>query len=162
MALFTCPECGNAVSTRAESCPRCGCPLDAVAVPEEATVAPSPSNTMTLTGSSPSEQRAPRELDLTADGEEVQVHIHAPGGAQRKMWVRRSDLQHALNETPEFRGGSGQVEFAGRTARMPFPVVLVWDESEEIEVQAGWWIWVRRDELLHALERFGLQVNGKG
>jgi hypothetical protein len=30
MALFTCPECGNKVSSFAESCPKCGCPIDRV------------------------------------------------------------------------------------------------------------------------------------
>jgi len=158
MALFSCPECGNAVSTRAESCPRCGCPLDALTVPEDVEAPPVPVNSITVSGTSPSEQRAPRELDLTPDGEEIQFHIHAPGGQQRVMWVRQDDLQRALNETPGFRGGSGQVEFAGRTARKPFPVVLVWDESEEIEVQAGWWIWVRRDEFLQALGKLGLHL----
>jgi hypothetical protein len=28
MALARCPECGREVSTRAEFCPHCGCPLD--------------------------------------------------------------------------------------------------------------------------------------
>src|SRR5436190_21534483 len=28
MALVACPECAREVSTRAESCPHCGCPLD--------------------------------------------------------------------------------------------------------------------------------------
>ena len=28
MALITCLECGNQVSSRADSCPRCGCPID--------------------------------------------------------------------------------------------------------------------------------------
>lgn len=28
MALFPCIECGNMVSTRADFCPKCGCPND--------------------------------------------------------------------------------------------------------------------------------------
>ena len=28
MALKPCPECGNSVSTRADSCPKCGFPLN--------------------------------------------------------------------------------------------------------------------------------------
>lgn len=27
MALVNCPECDNPVSTKAESCPQCGCPI---------------------------------------------------------------------------------------------------------------------------------------
>lgn len=27
MALIKCPECGNDVSTEAEACPKCGCPI---------------------------------------------------------------------------------------------------------------------------------------
>lgn len=27
MALISCPECGREVSTRAEACPQCACPL---------------------------------------------------------------------------------------------------------------------------------------
>jgi hypothetical protein len=48
MPLFSCPECGNQVSTRAESCPKCGCPLDSVtpALTAEAT----PALALELTG----------------------------------------------------------------------------------------------------------------
>lgn len=28
MALINCPECGKMVSSRAKSCPNCGCPID--------------------------------------------------------------------------------------------------------------------------------------
>lgn len=32
MALFTCPECGNQVSDKAEVCPNCGCPISELLV----------------------------------------------------------------------------------------------------------------------------------
>lgn len=42
MALVTCPECGRQVSTRAEACPGCGCPVagDAHGVPLDAPPSP--------------------------------------------------------------------------------------------------------------------------
>src|SRR5688572_18198061 len=44
MALFACPECRRLVSTRAETCPQCSCPLDSVLDPvvEEAGTHPEP------------------------------------------------------------------------------------------------------------------------
>lgn len=38
MALIQCPECGNHVSDRATSCPKCGTPLQPSAAPQSAPV----------------------------------------------------------------------------------------------------------------------------
>lgn len=40
MALIPCPECGREVSTRASSCPGCGCPIGQAAEPPVMTSAP--------------------------------------------------------------------------------------------------------------------------
>jgi hypothetical protein len=37
MALTTCPDCNNSVSTSAASCPHCGCPIAAQPVQHAAT-----------------------------------------------------------------------------------------------------------------------------
>ena len=33
MALITCPDCGKQVSSRATSCPNCGCPITEMELP---------------------------------------------------------------------------------------------------------------------------------
>jgi uncharacterized membrane protein YvbJ len=35
MALITCSDCGNPVSPRASSCPKCGAPVQSAHAPEE-------------------------------------------------------------------------------------------------------------------------------
>ena len=39
MALISCPECEHEVSTQAENCPKCGCPISSVEEIEKAGVA---------------------------------------------------------------------------------------------------------------------------
>src|SRR5262249_8204572 len=118
-----------------------------------------PSGTsVTLSGTSASQQRAPRELDLTLDGDEIQLHIHAPGGRQPKSWVSRSELQRAFDAWDRPRGGPGRVEVPGRTNRKEQAAVFLFDESDEVEVQAGWWVWVKKDELRAAFKGLGVVV----
>ena len=33
MALINCPECGKEISDKASACPKCGCPIDNIALP---------------------------------------------------------------------------------------------------------------------------------
>ena len=111
-----------------------------------------------LTGCSASAQRAPRELDLRLDGEDIEFHVHNPRASQPKMWVKRADLQKALDRWRGLESGAEPIKLPGRTVRKAAEVVLVVDEEEEAEVQAGWWIWVSRQDLKGALEALGLRV----
>jgi hypothetical protein len=160
MALIPCPECGGQVSTRALACPHCGGLLAALTPEEPVPAAGSagPGPRITLSGTSAGAERAPRELDLIVEGEEVQLHVHPPGGSQPRAWVRRDDLQRALDEWSNSGGGPGTVEVPARTARKAIPIALVFGASAEVEVQAGWWIWVKRDDLRAALEQLGLRA----
>jgi hypothetical protein len=108
-----------------------------------------------VSGVSASAQHTPRELDLMLDGQEIQFHVHQPGGAQPKIWADRTAFQESLDRW-KATGMQGPIPVAGRTARKEAQVVLVVDE--EIEVQAGWWIWVPREDLKAALEGLGVRV----
>lgn len=111
-----------------------------------------------ISGCSASSQRVPRELDLRMDGEDIEFHVHQPGGSQPRIWIRREDLQHALDRWPGPKPSSEPIEIEGRTARKEAKVVVIVDQDEEAEVQAGWWIWVSRQDLKGALEALGLRV----
>lgn len=39
-------------------------------------------------------------------------------------------------------------------------IVFVVDDEDEIEIQAGWWIWVPREDLKAALEELGVRALG--
>ena len=45
-----------------------------------------------------------------------------------------------------------------RTARKEAQVAFVFDDSDEMEVQAGWWIWVRKENLKGALAELGVRA----
>jgi hypothetical protein len=110
-----------------------------------------------VSGTSASSQRTPRELDLMLDGEEIEFHVHNPGASQPKIWVARQALQEALDLWKE--AGAGEpIPVEGRTARKAARVVLVVDAEEEVEVQAGWWVWVPREDLKAALQELGVRV----
>ncbi len=113
---------------------------------------------VSVTGTSASEQRSPREIDLMVDGDEIQVHIHQPGGNQPNVWVGRKDLQESLDRWKQMGGSAKQIAIPGRTARKESQVILKIHDSDEIEVQAGWWIWVGRQDLRSALEELGVRV----
>ena len=119
-------------------------------------------NFVRVAGVSPSSRRVPRELDLMVDGDELQVHIHQPDAWQRPMWVRRDALQAALDDVRRTGGGSGGVKLPARTTRAAAEVAVVWDDSEEVEVQAGWWIWVARGDLAAALAELGVRAAWDG
>jgi hypothetical protein len=70
-----------------------------------------------LSGTSASAQRTPRELDLMADGAEIQVHVHQPGGSQPKVWVGRDAIEAAFVRTRQEGGAGGKVTVPARTAR---------------------------------------------
>src|SRR4051812_41316077 len=123
MALFACLECGRQVSTKAETCPQCGYPLESVLDPVLEAPAGADPASVTLTGTSPSEQRTPREMDLTLEVDEVRIHIHQPGGSQAKMWVTRSALQEALDRWDR----AGPIVVAARSARKEGQVEIVVD-----------------------------------
>ena len=111
-----------------------------------------------VSGTSASEQRTPRELDLMLDGEEIQLHIHQPGGTQKRMWVNRKTLQEALDRWPGPGPNAAPITVPGRTTRKEEQVVFIVDNDEEAEVQAGWWIWVPPKDLKAALEALGLRI----
>ena len=111
-----------------------------------------------LSGCSASTQRTPRELELRQDGDDIEFHVHKPGASQPKLWVNRNQLQEALDRWPGFESGTTPIKIPARTARKEAEVVLVVDKDEEAEVQAGWWIWVSRQDLKGALEALGLRV----
>ncbi len=141
--------------------------LAEVVVPNPATEAATPGAEPTpsvqredficVVGVSASSKRVPRELDLMLDGEEIQLHVHAPGSSQSKIWVPRGTLQKALDfwkktdlEEP--------IIIPGRTVRNEVEIVFVVDDEDEIEIQAGWWIWVPREDLKAALEELGVRA----
>jgi hypothetical protein len=163
MSLFPCPECRRPVSSKAESCPHCGRPLDSLLLPEgEETVDSSKNESVaqsfvTLLGTSASARRSPRELDLALDGEELQLRIHSPGGTQPSYSVGVSQLQQAFDDWKRVGNDEGQIEVSARKGQTTLPVTFVFDASYEVEVQAGWWIWVNKHELTAALSRLGLR-----
>ena len=106
-------------------------------------------------GTTPSSRRSPREMDLMAEGEEIQLHIHQPGGSQAKMWVERKALEEAF---ASWDPASGEISVQARTARKEGQVLFVFDDSVEVEVQAGWWIWVGKQNLKAALAELGLRA----
>jgi hypothetical protein len=111
-----------------------------------------------ISGTSASAQRTPREMDLTLEGDELLLHVHQPGGSQTKMWVSRTALQAALDQRGRAGATADRLEVPARTARKEATVAFVFLERDEVEVQAGWWIWVRGQELKAAFEGFGLRV----
>jgi hypothetical protein len=108
-----------------------------------------------VSGTSASSRRTPRELDLMTDGEEIQLCIHAPGGTQPPLWVGRRALEEGFGRWQE---AGGDVVVPARTARKEAQVAFIADDSDEIEVQAGWWIWVPRTDLKAALTELGVRV----
>ena len=110
-----------------------------------------------VSGTSASSQRTPRELDLTAVGDEIQFHVHQPGGSQRKLWVSRGGLQEALDRWQPTEDNL-EIAVPAGFARSEAQVVFVTDASAEVEVQAGWWIWVSRDDLKTALAGVGVRA----
>jgi hypothetical protein len=111
-----------------------------------------------VSGTSASSQRTPRELDLMADGEEIQFHVHQPGGSQPKLWVRRTALDEAFARGQQTGEGGEEIVVPARTARKEAQVVFVFDDSDEVEVQAGWWIWVGKQDLKAALAELGVRA----
>lgn len=79
MALIKCPECGNEVSDKAASCPRCGCPINVVSNPAmirfEQTYAIRYTCTVTCEG---------REYSCK-QGESVAVEISKPTSVQIRI-----------------------------------------------------------------------------
>lgn len=112
-----------------------------------------------VSGVSASAQRSPREFDLMLDGDEIQLHIHNPGGTQPKMWVVRDALQEALDRW-QATGSDGPITVAARKARKQAEVVLVVEPEGEIEVQANWWIWVPREDLKHRWKHWDFVYRG--
>jgi hypothetical protein len=111
-----------------------------------------------VSGTSASSQRTPREIDLMADGEEIQLHIHKPGVSQSKLWVGRKALEEAFARWKQTGGSGGEITVPGRTARKEAQVAFVFDDSNEVEVQAGWWIWVGKQDLKAALAELGVRA----
>jgi hypothetical protein len=111
-----------------------------------------------IAGVSPSSQRAPREIDFVIEGSELVVHIHAPNGSgSGKYYVYCSAFLQAVDKLllMQPREEIESVEVAGRTARNPAAVVVRrWRGEDELEIQAGWWIWVRAADLKTALATF--------
>ena len=92
-------------------------------------------------------------MPLHKSGDEIEFHIHQPGGTQTKMWVSRETLQKSLEGWKRAGGSAEPISVAGRTARKEAQIVFVVnDDDEEIEVQAGWWIWVPRTDLKAAFD----------
>lgn len=111
-----------------------------------------------VSGTSASSQRTPRELDLMADGEEIEVHVHKPGASQPRMWVGRKALEEAFVNWKQTGESGGEIMVPARTARKEAQVGFVFDESDEVEVQAGWWIWVGKQDLKAALRELGVRA----
>jgi hypothetical protein len=109
-----------------------------------------------VSGTSASSQRTAREIDLMADGEEIQLHVHQPGASQPRMWVGRNALQEAFARWRQAGGHSGEITVPARTARKEAQVAFVLDDSDEVEVQAGWWIRVGKQDLNAALAELGV------
>jgi hypothetical protein len=111
-----------------------------------------------VSGTSASSKRVPRELDLMADGEEIQLHVHQPGGSQPRLWVSRKVLEEAFARYMQTSGSGGEITVPARTAQKEAQVAFVFDDSDEVEVQAGWWIWVGKQDLKAALAELGVRA----
>ena len=111
-----------------------------------------------VSGTSASSRRTPRELDLMADGAEIEFHVHAPGGSQPRLRVGRAALEEAFARWAQGGGAAGEMVVPGRTARKEAEAVFALDDSEEVEVQAGWWIWVGKQDLKAALAELGVRT----
>lgn len=110
-----------------------------------------------IVGVSASVARTVRELDIADAGSEIEFHIHNPGGKQPKLFVNRSALQQQFDDWAE-RGCRGQCSVPGRSAKKEASIVFVADDTDELEVQAGWWIWVSKRELQAGLARLGIRT----
>jgi hypothetical protein len=134
---------------------------DVAREPPVTAVVPSPlvqrQDYLCVSGVSASSQRSPRELDLMLDGAEIEFHIHSPGASQTRVWVARDALQEALDRW-KAAGSVGPITIVARTARKQAEVVVVAEPEGEVEVQAGWWIWVPREDVKAALEALGVRV----
>lgn len=117
---------------------------------------PRPSSVRVL-GVSPSAQRAPRELDLALEGDEVSLHVHQPGGTRSKFWVHRDTLEATINQLSAPAGGH-RIEVAARSPRKQTSSAFVSRDGGGVEIQADWWVWVSGDELREALHTLGIPV----
>jgi hypothetical protein len=111
-----------------------------------------------ITGSSTNPLRV-RELDLTSEGDELHLHVHQHGESHTKVFVSRAALQMALDNFARAGGHLERLEVPGRTARKELPVMLIFHDTGETEVQADWWIRVGTQELKMALQRLGYRVS---
>lgn len=111
-----------------------------------------------VSGTSPSSNGSPREIDLMIDGDEIQFHIHQPGGSQPKLWVSRKVLEEAFAGWKQTGASAKEITVSGRTARKDGEVKFVFDDSDVLEVQAGWWIWVGKKDLEAALQELGVHA----
>ncbi len=115
-------------------------------------------NYLCITGTSASTRRAPRELDLMADGDEIQVHIHAPGRSAPKVWIGRTALEEAFARSQPAGSSGGEITVLARTAHKESLVTFAWDDSSEVEVRAVQWIWVGKHDLTDALAELGVRA----
>jgi hypothetical protein len=81
----------------------------------------------------------------------------SPAELSRRCGIGRKALQEALDRWKD-AGRAGPITVTGRTARKEAEVVFVVDAEEEVEVQAGWWIWVPREDVKAALEELGIRI----
>ena len=91
-----------------------------------------------------------------SDGDEIEFHVHQPDGSQPRVWVSRKALNEACTRAEPSAGGEFRV--AARTACKESEVAFVFDDSDEVEVQAGWWIWVGKRDLSAALAELGVRA----
>lgn len=87
MALIPCPECGNEVSARAPTCPRCGAPI----FRESKLIVASPVQTFLVNPKIRVYWRG-REVAALGKGESVTIPIDADGEVRFEASVRSARL----------------------------------------------------------------------
>jgi|GEM_PF-6711514 len=128
---------------------------EATPIPEEL-----PDGHIRLFGTSASDARAPREMDLSREGEEIRIDIHNPGSSQWVFWVRREDFEMSLRGWDWHR--AAEVRIAARKASSSLEVVLKLYTSgdAELELQAGkWWMWLKAEEFAQGLLALGVRLD---
>lgn len=147
MALKKCKECGNEVSSKAESCPKCGAVLKkktsscvgCLAVVLFAFIVLAVTGSLTNTGSRSSTKTKP-EPKIYKEGETVHVG-YTSYAISRSWWSNRLSNNQFLNQRPNamYLFVEMTVRNNDKKARMVPPFKLVDENAAEYETSSNGW-----------------------